>query len=171
MPVEQGLDLEEIRALLKLADEADITELTVESPRLKVTIKKAAGRTEVPSPASARRPPRPVPPEAAAPAAPPGELAVSAEELAAAGEVVPDHLKTITAPMVGTFYRAPSPDAPPFIREGDVVQAGQTVCIIEAMKLFNEIQSEVSGRVVRILSENGAPVEYGQPLVLLEPLP
>ncbi|MDQ7850398.1 MAG: acetyl-CoA carboxylase biotin carboxyl carrier protein [Armatimonadota bacterium] len=168
--MEHSFDLEEIRALLQIAAEADITELTVESPRLKVTIKKAAGRTEVPTP-SAARPPRPASPEPPAPALSPAGTAVSEEELAAAGEVVPDHLKTITAPMVGTFYRAPSPDAPPFIREGDVVQAGQTVCIIEAMKLFNEIQSEVSGRVVRILSENGAPVEYGQPLVLLEPLP
>ncbi len=169
--MEQRFDLEEIRALLQIAGEADITELTVESPRLKVTIKKAAGRREVQPPASPVRPPRPAPPEPAGSVVSPGESTLSAEELAAAGEVVPDHLKTITAPMVGTFYRAPSPDAPPFIREGDVVQAGQTVCIIEAMKLFNEIQSEVSGRVVRILSENGAPVEYGQPLVLLEPLP
>lgn len=167
--MEQSFNLEEIRALLQIAGEADITELTVESPRLKVTIKKAAGMP-APSSASAVRPRGPGSPEPAASALPPGEMAVSAEELAAAGEVVPDHLKTITAPMVGTFYRAPSPDAPPFVREGDVVQAGQTVCIIEAMKLFNEIQSEVSGRVVRIVAENGAPVEYGQPLVLLEPL-
>ncbi len=168
--MEQSFNLEEIRALLQIVGEADITELTVESPRLKVTIKKAAGGTPVPSSVSAVRPRGPGSPEPAASALPTGEMAVSAEELAAAGEVVPDHLKTITAPMVGTFYRAPSPDAPPFIREGDVVQAGQTVCIIEAMKLFNEIQSDVSGRVVRIVAENGAPVEYGQPLVLLEPL-
>ncbi|MDR7487669.1 MAG: acetyl-CoA carboxylase biotin carboxyl carrier protein, partial [Armatimonadota bacterium] len=80
-----------------------------------------------------------------------------------------DHLRPITAPMVGTFYRAPAPDAPPFVNEGDVVQPGQTVCIIEAMKLFNEIQSEVAGRVARILVENGSPVEYGQPLILIEP--
>jgi acetyl-CoA carboxylase biotin carboxyl carrier protein len=152
--------------LLKVASEADITELTVESSRLKVTIKKAAGRVEVPAsnPATAARP-------AAGGAAGPAALtAITPEEIAAAGEIVPDHLKTITAPMVGTFFRASSPDAPPFVREGDVVEAGQTVCIIEAMKLFNEIQSDVSGRVVRILSENGNPVEYGQPLILIEPL-
>jgi acetyl-CoA carboxylase biotin carboxyl carrier protein len=71
--------------------------------------------------------------------------------------------------MVGTFYRAPAPDAPPFVNEGDRVSAGQTVCLIEAMKMFNEIPAEMSGRVVRILVENGAPVEYGQPLMLIEP--
>jgi acetyl-CoA carboxylase biotin carboxyl carrier protein len=81
-----------------------------------------------------------------------------------------DHMKAVTAPMVGTFYRAPSPDAPPFVAEGDQVDAGQTVCIIEAMKLFNEIQSEVRGRVARVLVENGTPVEYGQPLLLIDPL-
>jgi len=71
--------------------------------------------------------------------------------------------------MVGTFYRAANPDAPPFVQEGDAVEVGQTVCILEAMKLFNEIQSEVAGRVVSVLVENGAPVEYGQPLFLIDP--
>lgn len=167
MPMEQKFDLDEIRALLKIASEADITELTVESSRLKVTIKKAAGRVEVHASnpaAAARRAPT------GAGASPAALTAITPEEIAAAGEIVPDHLKTITAPMVGTFFRASSPDAPPFVREGDMVEAGQTVCIIEAMKLFNEIQSDVSGRVVRILSENGNPVEYGQPLILIEPL-
>jgi acetyl-CoA carboxylase biotin carboxyl carrier protein len=77
---------------------------------------------------------------------------------------------TINAPMVGTFYRAPSPDASPFCDVGDVVKPGQPVCIIEAMKLMNELESEVSGRVVRVLVENGEPVEYGQPLIELEPV-
>jgi acetyl-CoA carboxylase biotin carboxyl carrier protein len=78
-------------------------------------------------------------------------------------------LVTIEAPMVGTFYRAPSPDADPFVREGDLVKRGQVLCIIEAMKLMNEIESKASGRVVRVLPENGQPVEYGQPLFLIEP--
>jgi acetyl-CoA carboxylase biotin carboxyl carrier protein len=72
--------------------------------------------------------------------------------------------------MVGTFYRSPSPEAPPFVEVGDTVKAGQTVCIIEAMKLMNELESEVSGRVVRFLVENGEPVEFGQPLIELEPV-
>ena len=165
--MEQKIDLDEVRALLKIASEADIAELSVESPTLKVTIKKAAGRVEVH--ASNPAAPRSAPAGTAGPATRPVPLAPSAEEIAAGGEIVPDHLQTIAAPMVGTFFRAPSPDAPPFVREGDVVETGQTVCVIEAMKLFNEIQSDVSGRVVRILSENATPVEYGQPLMLVEP--
>jgi acetyl-CoA carboxylase biotin carboxyl carrier protein len=78
-------------------------------------------------------------------------------------------LVTIEAPMVGTFYRAPSPEAAPFVREGDPVKRGQVLCIIEAMKLMNEIESKAAGRVVRVLAENGQPVEYGQPLFLIEP--
>jgi acetyl-CoA carboxylase biotin carboxyl carrier protein len=72
--------------------------------------------------------------------------------------------------MVGTFYRSPKPDAPPFVSEGDEVRVGQTVCILEAMKLFNEIPSEVTGRIARVLGENGAPVEYGQALFLVDPV-
>jgi len=79
------------------------------------------------------------------------------------------HLVTVEAPMVGTFYRAPKPDAPPFVAEGDVVKEGQVLCIVEAMKLMNEIESKVAGRVVKVVVENGQPVEFGQPLFLLEP--
>ena len=77
--------------------------------------------------------------------------------------------EAIVSPMVGTFYRAPSPDADPFVKEGDVVTAGQTVCIIEAMKIMNEIEAEVSGRVSKVLVENGAPVEYNTHLFLVDP--
>jgi acetyl-CoA carboxylase biotin carboxyl carrier protein len=76
--------------------------------------------------------------------------------------------RMIQSPMVGTFYRAPSPDAAPFVEEGDSVRKGQPLCIIEAMKMMNEIEAEIGGRVVRILCENGQPVQYGQPLVVLE---
>jgi acetyl-CoA carboxylase biotin carboxyl carrier protein len=78
---------------------------------------------------------------------------------------------TITSPIVGTFYRSPSPDADPYIEEGDSVRKGQVLCIVEAMKLMNEIESEVGGRVVKILVESAKPVEYGQPLFLIEPTP
>ena len=80
------------------------------------------------------------------------------------------HLLTVEAPMVGTFYRAPKPDAPPFVAEGDVVKEGQVLCIVEAMKLMNEIESKVAGRIVKVVVENGQPVEFGQPLFLVEPL-
>lgn len=85
-----------------------------------------------------------------------------------AKEAREDNLLTITAPMVGTFYRAPAPDEQPYISVGDVVMPGQTVCVIEAMKIMNEIQSEVQGKVVEILVDNAEPVEYGQPLFILE---
>jgi biotin carboxyl carrier protein len=145
MSHERRLDLEEIRALIRLATDADITELDVDAPHVKVRIKKAARNSadrtalDVPHPDGARAQPE--------------------------GGLVP-----IVAPMVGTFYRSPKPEAPVFVNEGDEVHVGQTVCILEAMKLFNEITSEVDGRIARVLAENGAPVEYGQPLFLVEPL-
>ena len=83
---------------------------------------------------------------------------------------LPDGLHRVTSPLVGMFYGAPSPDAQPFVREGDVVSQGQTLCIIEAMKIMNEIEADTGGRVARILVENGTPVEYNTPLFLLEPL-
>ncbi len=144
MSQEPRLDLEEIRALIRLATEADITELDVDAPHVKVRIKKAARNSadrtvvEIPHPDGARAEPD--------------------------GRLVP-----IMAPMVGTFYRSPKPDAPAFVNEGDEVRVGQTVCVLEAMKLFNEITSEVDGRIARVLVDNGAPVEYGQPLFLVEP--
>ena len=144
MSHERRLDLEEIRALIRLATEADITELDVDAPHVKVRIKKAARNSadrtalDVPHPDGARAQPE--------------------------GRLVP-----IVAPMVGTFYRSPKPEAPVFVNEGDEVHIGQTVCVLEAMKLFNEITSEVDGRIARVLAENGAPVEYGQALFLVDP--
>lgn len=87
---------------------------------------------------------------------------------ASAVETEGDDLVAITSPMVGTFYMAPSPEAPPFVRSGDEVEVGKVVCIVEAMKLFNEIESEVKGKVVKILAANGQPVEYGQKLMLVK---
>ena len=114
---------------------------------------------------------------AATPAAAAPAIAVAATPTVAAGaaerpvvaDVAPVGAVTMEAPMVGTFYRAPSPTADPFVQEGDVVKEGQVLCIIEAMKLMNEIESRVAGRVAKILVENGQPVEFGQPLFLIEP--
>lgn len=83
---------------------------------------------------------------------------------------IADNLLTIKSPMIGTFYRAPKPDVPNFVNVGDEIKAGQVVCIVEAMKLFNEIESEISGRIVKVLVENASPVEYDQPLFLVEPI-
>jgi acetyl-CoA carboxylase biotin carboxyl carrier protein len=95
-----------------------------------------------------------------APAAPPA---------AAPGEALPENLKTICSPMVGTFYRAPAPEASPFVHVGDRVSEDSTLCIIEAMKLMNELKAEMKGRIYKILVENGLPVEYNQPLFLIQP--
>ncbi|MGH7317068.1 MAG: acetyl-CoA carboxylase biotin carboxyl carrier protein [Candidatus Rokuibacteriota bacterium] len=110
-------------------------------------------------------------------AAAPGARAEAAPAMAASlQQPAPDsveataHLLTVEAPMVGTFYRAPKPDAPPFVAEGDMVKEGQVLCIVEAMKLMNEIESRVAGRIVKVVVENGQPVEFGQPLFLMEPL-
>jgi acetyl-CoA carboxylase biotin carboxyl carrier protein len=151
MPVgDQTFDLDQIRAVIKLATESNVAELTVESPTLKVTVKKATGGTSA-HPASIEPGPAGAPPGTPHPAP------------------ATDHLVPVIAPMVGTFYRAANPDAPPFVNEGDLIDPGQTVCVIEAMKLFNEIQSDVGGRIVRVLAENATPVEYGQPLFLIDP--
>lgn len=155
---EDRLNLDEIRALIRLAAEADITELYVDAPHIKVRIRKGAAAPTVVNASD----PVVAPLAAPATASNPGPKAPPAAETG----YVP-----IVAPMVGTFYRSPKPDTPPFVEEGGTVEVGQTVCILEAMKLFNEIPSEVAGRIVRILVENAAPVEYGQPLFLVDPSP
>jgi acetyl-CoA carboxylase biotin carboxyl carrier protein len=161
------LDLEEIRAIIRLAAEADIAELVVEAPHVKVHVKKAG------APAAAAASIQVAAPGAVAGAAAPPGAAHAPLDGAGTPARSPDEAVSryvpIVAPMVGTFYRAAKPDAPPFVKEGDAVQTGQTVCVLEAMKMFNEIPSEVAGRVVRVLAENGAPVEYGQPLFLVDP--
>lgn len=145
---EPKLDLDQIRAVIKIASESpDVAELEVASETLKVVVRKVIS---TPSASPSTSP-------GAVPFAPPSVTTGPTDQL------VP-----ITAPMVGTFYRAPKPDAPPFVAEGDAVEPGQAVCVIEAMKLFNEIQSEVRGRVAKILVENASPVEYGQLLMLVD---
>jgi acetyl-CoA carboxylase biotin carboxyl carrier protein len=138
------------RRLGAVLAELGLSEIEVESADLRVRVRRTLA-----APAAAPAGVAPAPPER------PERLPVS--------EVEPDGLVTIEAPMVGTFYRASSPTADPYVREGDVVKEGQVLCIIEAMKLMNEIESKVAGRVARIFVENGHAVEYGQPLFLIEP--
>jgi len=150
------LNLEPIKELIELISKSDIDEFELETEGLKVAMRKASA---VPRAVPVAQPAEQV--AAPAPAAP-----------APDGKAAPrdDRYVQITAPMVGTFYRAPAPDAEPYVKVGDVVEVGQTLCIIEAMKIMNEIESEVRGRVVEILVENAEPVEYGQPLFVLERL-
>ena len=157
------MDLKELRALLKLVEVSDIEELEIERQGQRVRIRRRGGNAlpmAVATPSPAPLPPPPAPPAlqpapAAAPAPPPARA---------------ENLVTIESPMVGTFYRAPAPDAEPYVKEGQVVEKGSVLCIIEAMKLMNEIEAEVKGRIVSVLVENAQPVEYGQPLFLVEPV-
>ena len=157
------MDLDKIERLLDLASKSGMSEVIVEDGEFKLTV-RAQPRIKsqvvqaapvVPAPAAA-----PAAPAAAAPAEAPA-AAEAAEPGSGAGETL------VQAPIVGTFYAAPSPDADPFVKVGDRVEVGQTLCIIEAMKLMNEIQAEASGTVKQILIENGQPVEFDQPLFVL----
>ncbi len=157
------MDFKQIQELIKLVNDSNIGEVTVENKDFKVTIKQKEEQvTQVVAasmPAQAYQPLPQQAPQAALPSAAQPQAAAQP-----AGNTI-----TIKSPMIGTFYRRPSPDKPNFIEVGDEVSPGKVVCIIEAMKLFNEIESEVKGRVVKILVEDASPVEYDQPLFLVEP--
>jgi acetyl-CoA carboxylase biotin carboxyl carrier protein len=143
-----------IEEMLELMESRGLVELEMEHQGLRIRLKKAPsgpGPQVVEYSAGIPHPASP-PPASAAPKGPDAS-----------------HRIVIKSPMVGTFYRAPSPDAPPFAEVGQDIEIGQVVCILEAMKLMNEIKSEVSGRVAEVLVENGAPVEFGQPLFVLDP--
>ena len=149
---------EEIEELIRLVEQSDINELEVADGRKKIRISKGTvGAAAVVGPAV------PVP---SLPLAQPAENTSEITTPEPTG--LASNLKQITSPMVGTFYRAPAPGAEPFVAEGQTVAVGQTVCIVEAMKLMNEIGSDYSGVIRKILIENSQPVEYGQPLFLIE---
>lgn len=159
------MDFKQIQELIKMINKSNIGELTVEQKDFRITIKQKEDHvTQVVSaqPVAVAAAPvaaAPAPASAAAPAA-----AAPAAPAAPAGNLI-----TIKSPMIGTFYRRPGPDKTNFVEVGDDVSEGKVVCIIEAMKLFNEIESEVSGKVVKILVDDASPVEYDQPLFLVEP--
>jgi len=144
------MDFEVLKKLIQLVKDEDISGIAIEEKGVKYEVRREKGHVAVPSPG-----PNPAPPSF------PGK----AEEKEKEQE---EGLVAITSPMVGTFYRSPSPEAPSFVDTGDKVEPGKVVCIIEAMKLFNEIEAEVKGTVVKILAENGKPVEYGQKLFLIQ---
>jgi acetyl-CoA carboxylase biotin carboxyl carrier protein len=143
--------------LIELMNQNDLTELEVEEKGTRIRLRKGEGKPEGPVIISAPAPPAEAPAERPAAAAPEG------------GQAPADRLITVRSPMVGTFYRASSPDSDPFIETGDVVTEESVVCIIEAMKVMNEIKAECQGTIKEILVANGEPVEYGQPLYLVEP--
>ena len=153
------MDFNEIRKLVKLVESAGITSLEIEEGELQIRIEKAAPVSSAPqlvyasAPAAAPAPAAP----AAAPAAPAAEAPVAS------------NLIEVRAPMVGTFYRSPNPESPPFVEVGDSIRPGQTLCILEAMKIMNEIEAEVSGRIAEVLIDNGQPVQFDQVLYRIEP--
>ena len=156
------MNLDDIRQILDLVREHDLAELEIERDGLKVRVRKAGDRVAVLPPT--------VPDAAAAP--PPAAVAVPAPApppAVPAEEALGLELAVIKSPIVGTFYRAAEPGAPPFVDVGDPVRKGQVLCIIEAMKLMNEIESELDGTVVECLVENAQPVEYGQALFKIVP--
>lgn len=157
----------EIRDLIDFISSSGLEEVNVETPEFKISVKRSPAVTTVPAAVSA-----PVAVAPAVPAAPvasaPAPAAPKSEAPAPAAGAA-SNLITIKSPMIGTFYRSPSPEADVFVKVGDTIKAGDPVCIIEAMKLFNEIESEISGKIVKVLVENASPVEYDQPLFLVDP--
>ena len=150
------MNIKEIKEMIALMNENGLTELEVEKEGMRIRLKKTSSGTEVYT--------GPVMMEGHRVAQPPvREIQEDAEK---------PNVKTveIKAPMVGTFYRAPSPEAPPYVEVGQIIDSGQVICIIEAMKLMNEIKSEIKGKILEILVDNAEPVEFGQPMFLIEPL-
>ena len=162
------MDIKEIQSLIRFVAKSGASEVKLETPELKITIRTGSSQDtehtyiqQIPVAPAA-------PPVAAAPAQP---AAPEAPAAPAASEEKEDDSKyiTIKSPIIGTFYRKPSPDKPPFVEVGDTISQGDVLCVIEAMKLFNDIESEVSGKIVKVLVEDSSPVEFDQPLFLVEP--
>lgn len=156
------MDIKQIQELIKFVSRSGVNEVAIEQEDFKITIKTNQQPTyQVQAPQFQ-----------AAPAAAPVVIPVPAEVKVSAAPTQDENSNyiTVTSPMIGTFYRSASPDKPLFVNVGDEIKAGQVICIIEAMKLFNEIESEVSGKIVKILADNSSPVEYDQPLFLVEPI-
>ena len=156
------MDIKEIQELIRSVAKSGVNEVELERDGFKLSIKANA-----PAPV-AQVVAAPMPVQVAAPA-PVAAAAPAPDAVAAPAASNETNYLTITSPMIGTFYRTPGPDKDAFVNVGDLVEPGKVVCIVEAMKLFNEIESEVKGRIVKVLVDNASPVEYGQPLFLVDP--
>ncbi|WP_019948102.1 acetyl-CoA carboxylase biotin carboxyl carrier protein [Hymenobacter aerophilus] len=158
---------QELQDLIDFIAKSGLNKVNIETEEFKISVQRDPSTKTVTmaAPAAAHAPaPAPAAPQAAAPAAAPAPAAAEAPAAApAASSATP-----LKSPMIGTFYRSSSPETPAFVQVGDMVEKGQVICIIEAMKLFNEIEAEQSGRIVKALVENASPVEYDQPLFLIE---
>jgi acetyl-CoA carboxylase biotin carboxyl carrier protein len=162
------MDFKQIQELIKMINKSNIGEVSIEEKGFKLTIKQKEEPVQqiITAPVSAQPVAAMAAPVAAAPAP---AAAATPERSSRPAEPPAANTVTIKSPMIGTFYRSASPDKPSFVNIGDDIEPGNVVCIIEAMKLFNEIESEVKGRIVKVLAEDASPVEYDQPLFLVEP--
>lgn len=159
------MDIKEIQNLIKFVAKSGASEVKLEMEDVKITIKTGSGKTETTIVQAA---PMASIPQAAAPA-PASATPVAPEAPVAAPINDEDKYIVVKSPIIGTFYRKPSPDKPNFVEVGTDISTGDTVCVIEAMKLFNEIESEVSGKIVKVLVDDATPVEFDQPLFLVDP--
>ena len=159
------MDLKEIQALIKFVSKSGAQEVSLETEDFKINIKTASGAAEQPTIIQAVAPQAAMP-VAAAPATP---AAPVAPKVAAASEDDNGNYIEVKSPMIGTLYRSPSPEQDAFVKVGSEIKPGDVLCIVEAMKLFNEIESEVSGKIVKVLVDDQSPIEYDQPLFLVDP--
>ncbi|WP_133274689.1 acetyl-CoA carboxylase biotin carboxyl carrier protein [Hymenobacter radiodurans] len=162
----------ELQELLDFIAKSGLNKVNIETEEFKISVQRdpsykpvISSSMSAPAPVAAPQAPSSVTAPVSAPAA-----AATPTPAATASESSEANYQALKAPMIGTFYRSNSPDSPAFVNVGDVVEKGQVICIIEAMKLFNEIEAEASGRIVKALVENSSPVEYDQPLFLIEPM-
>lgn len=163
------MDFKQIQELIKMINKSNIGEVSIEEKGFKLTIKQKEEPAQNVIAAPVHAPLQAYAPQPAAALPQAAASAPAAAGAPKAAEPAADNLITIKSPMIGTFYRSPAPGKPVFVEVGSEVAPGKVVCIIEAMKLFNEIESEVSGKIVKILVDDASPVEYDQPLFLVEP--
>lgn len=160
------MDLKQIQELIKAVNKSELSELSIKDGDFEITIKQNPhSEGHVVTYQAPQQVVQTIPAHPAPVASTPAATEMPAPTPAASSA---DNLVTIKSPMIGTFYRSPKPGEPPFVNVGDSISAGQHICIIEAMKLFNEIESEVSGKIVKVLADDASPVEYDQPLFLVE---
>ena len=157
------MNFNEIQDLIKLVGKTGVSEVKIEQQEFKITIK---GEHKYAEPTVVYQAQAPQPTQAPQPAV---QLAPSVDLVKSPTANDDSHLIMVKSPMIGTFYRSSSPDKPSFVNVGDTLSKGQVVCVIEAMKLFNDIESEISGKIVKVLVDNASPVEYDQPLFLVDP--
>ncbi|MDG1917067.1 MAG: acetyl-CoA carboxylase biotin carboxyl carrier protein [Flavobacteriales bacterium] len=166
------MDIKEIQELIKFVAKSGATEVNLEIDNVKISIKSPAKKGAVPETTIIQQIPVAQSPAAVMPAAAPAPAPAPVAEptpAKAAESKDEDNYITVKSPMIGTFYRKPSPDKDTFVNVGDTVKPGDVICVIEAMKLFNEIESEISGKIVKVLVDDSTPVEYDQPLFLVDP--